>query len=113
MPSLNQPFKTLEMYLFINYSKLQTCPKNNSLTILHLNIRTFNKNFDELYEFLVSFRLRLDIICLTETRIKKDRFKIITISEHDFFQVDLQSSSGGAAVCVLINLNVIHALINT
>ena len=77
---------------------------NNSLTILHLNIRSLNKNFDELYDFLVSFRLRPDVICLTETRIYNDPLDNITIPQYKFFHVDSQSSAGGVAVYVSDNI---------
>ena len=73
------------------------------MTILHLNIRSLNKNFDQLHEFLVSIRTRPDVICLTETRIKNDPLVNITISQYKFYHVDSQTSAGGVAVYVSDN----------
>ena len=76
---------------------------NNSLTILHLNIRSLNKNFDELHKFLVSIRIRSAVICLTETRIKNDPLVNITISQYKFCHVDSQISAGREALYVSDN----------
>jgi hypothetical protein len=40
---------------------------NNSFTLLNLNIRSFNKNFDELTVILSHYNHKFDIIVLTET----------------------------------------------
>ena len=76
---------------------------NNSLTILHLNIRSLNNNFNQLHEFLVSIRIRPDVICLTETRIKNDPLVNITISQYKFYHVDSQISASGVVVYVFDN----------
>ena len=36
-------------------------------SILHLNIRSINKNFENLKHFLIGLRIEFDVICLTET----------------------------------------------
>ena len=82
-------------------SSMPNC--NNSLTILHLNIRSLNKNFDQLHEFLVSIRIRPDVICLTETRIKNDPLVNITIPQYKFYHVDSQISAGRVAIYVSDN----------
>ena len=76
---------------------------NNSLTILHLNIKSLNKNFDELHELLVAIRIRPDVICLTETRIKNDPLVNITVPQYKFYHVDAQTSASGIAVYVSDN----------
>lgn len=38
----------------------------NTLNILHMNIRSFNKNFDELQTFLAMIKLQCDVIILSE-----------------------------------------------
>ena len=83
-------------------SSMPNC--NNSLTILHLNIRFLNKNFDELHKFLVSIRIRPDVICLTETRIKNDPVLNIMIPQYKFYHVHSQTSAGGVAVYVSDNV---------
>ena len=98
MPSLIQYSITSK-----NVPKLNMPNCNNSLTILHLNIRSLNKNFDKLHEFLVSIRIRIDVICLTETRIKNDPLVYITIPQYKFCHVDSRTSFGGVAVYVSNN----------
>ena len=44
----------------------------NSLSIIHLNIRSFNKNFDKLYDFLLCLTFTPDVLCLSESRIKNN-----------------------------------------
>ena len=44
---------------------------NNSLSIIHLNIRSLNKNFDKLYNFLLCLPFILDVLCLSNSHIKK------------------------------------------
>lgn len=50
------------------YGHFFTCPdiNNSNLNIFHCNIRSYNKNVNELIVFLDSIRQRLDIIVLTE-----------------------------------------------
>ena len=45
--------------------------ENNSLNIIHHNIRSLNKNFDKFYDFIQSLSYTPDVVCLSELRIKK------------------------------------------
>ena len=42
------------------------CAKDDNLKLINLNIRSINKNFDELLILLDSFQTKYDIIVLTE-----------------------------------------------
>ena len=46
----------------------------NTLILLHVNIRSLHKNFDQLHEFLSSLQFTPRVVCITETRIKKQNF---------------------------------------
>ena len=59
----------------------------NSLTLLHFNIRSLHKNFDAMYNFLQSLDFFPDIICLSETRIKDDPLTDISITGYSFIHV--------------------------
>jgi len=50
---------------------------NNSLMILHHNIRSFSRNFDELAVFLDGLNRRFHIIVLTETWFSTDNTAVI------------------------------------
>ena len=47
-------------------SKLSCCD-NKSFSILHLNIRSFKKNFDKLVNFLATLSFSFKVVCVTET----------------------------------------------
>ena len=47
-------------------SKL-SCFDNKSFSILHLNIRSFKKNFDKLVNFLDTSSFNFKVICVSET----------------------------------------------
>ena len=72
--------------------------KNNSLVLLHLNIRSLHKNYDSLYEFLIELNVLPDIICLTETRLKSQPLVNIDIPNYSFVHVNSDSFAGGVAV---------------
>lgn len=49
--------------------------KNDSFSILHLNIRSMQKNFDSFKQFLHTLNFRFKIICLTETWCRDEDIK--------------------------------------
>ena len=61
---------------------------NRSLIILHVNIHSLHKNFDSLYEFLVTLSFSPDIICLIETRLKGEALINIDLPLYKFIHVD-------------------------
>ena len=44
----------------------------NSLILLHVNVRSLHKNFDHLYDFIASLYFTPHVICVSETRIKNN-----------------------------------------
>ena len=63
---------------------------NNSIFILHLDISSLHKRFDELRELCVSLRYKRDILCITETRLADVSLINISIPGYNFFIVSLQ-----------------------
>ena len=61
---------------------------NNSLSIMHLNIRSLNKNFDKLYDFLLCLTFTPDVLCLSKSRIKKQTLVNIKLSGYSFANID-------------------------
>ena len=76
-------------------SKRPTFDPNRSLVLLHINIRSLHKNFDNLYDFLVELNFLPDVICLTETRIKLHPLLNISLPNYTFFHTDSTSNAGG------------------
>ena len=64
--------------------------RNDSIFILHLNISSLHKHFDELYELCVSLRYKPDILCITETRLVDVPQSISQFQDTIFFIVILQ-----------------------
>ena len=73
---------------------------NRSLILLHVNIRSLHKNFESLYEFLVTSSFSPDIICQTETRLKGEALINIDLLLHKFIHVDSTTVAGGVAIYV-------------
>ena len=80
-------------------------PSENSLKLLHLNIRSLTKNFDALFEFISSLSFTPDLVCLTETRIKNQSLANITIPGCSFAHVNSLDSAGGVAIYISKNFN--------
>ena len=91
-------------------------PSSNDLLIVHVNIRSLTKNFDDLSHFLSQFSVPPDVICITETRLKNASFVNISIPGYEFVFANSFSSAGGVGVYVsstigfsVIAKNVINA----
>ena len=81
---------------------------NNSLSGIHLNIRSLNKNFDKLYEFLLCLPFTPDVLCFSESRIKKQPLDNINLSGYSFVNVDPVGNAGGVAMYVRKDLKIIQ-----
>ena len=74
--------------------------QRNTLTLLHVNIRSLNKNFDELHCFLTSLPHLPDIVCVSETRLKGEPLTNITIPDYNFAQTDSATNANGVAIYI-------------
>ena len=73
---------------------------------IHLNIRSLNKNFDKLYDFLLCLTFTPDVLCLSESRIKKQPLVNINLSGYSFVNVDPVGNAGGVAMYVRKDLKI-------
>ena len=87
-------------YLNLN-SKRPTFDPNRSLVLLHINIHSLHKNFDNLYDFLVELNFLPDVICLTKTRIKLHLLLNILLPNYIFFHTDSTTNAGGVEIYIL------------
>ena len=74
--------------------------QQNTLILLHVNIRSLNKNSDELHCFLTSLARLPDIVCVSETRLKGEPLSNITIPDYNFAQIDSVTNAGGVAIYI-------------
>ena len=93
-------------YFDISKNKQINMRDNNSFCIIHLNIRSLNKNFDKLYDFVLCLTFTSDVVCLSKSRIKKQPLVNINLSVYSFVNVDPVGNAGGVAMYVRKNLKI-------
>ena len=72
----------------------------DSLTIIHFNVRSLQKNFDAFHEFHCNQPCSPDIICVTETRLKNQPLLNIDVSGYTFVHIDSPTTAGGVAMYI-------------
>ena len=77
---------------------------NDSLILLHLNMRSLQKNFDYLYRFLSTFPTKPDVICISETKIKDKPLLNISIPGYIFLHVNSFTNAGGVGIYIIDTL---------
>ena len=85
------------------YSKINSIFFNNQvehLFLFHLNVRSLQKNFDDLQEIIYNLKEQLHIICLNEMKIKNSPFLNLSIPGYKFINVSSLSNAGGVGVYV-------------
>ena len=78
---------------------------SNALFLLHINIRSLQKNFDDLVNFISLFTVLPNIICHTKTRPKNNPLIDISIPGYDFVKAKTSSFAGGIGMYVSSKLN--------
>ena len=86
------------MIILILRKTLKFTSENNFLNIIHLNIRSLNKNFDKFYDFIQSLSYTPDVVCLSESRIKKQ--PLIDLPRYPFLNFSPLKNAGGEAMYV-------------
>ena len=73
---------------------------SNCISIYFFNIRSINRNFEELYEFVAKLAKKPHIICLSETWLNNKRVLTDTLPNYKFLPGETTSNSGGVALFV-------------
>ena len=73
---------------------------DNNLCSLHLNIRSLQKNYDNMCEFLSNFYTKPHIISLSETKIKGKPLTNISLPGYSFLHNYSQTNAGGVGVYI-------------
>ena len=76
--------------------------KSKSLSLLHLNICSLSKNFDNFCILLKEINMNFDIIALTESRIKKNLVTPINIELENYSNehTPIEIAAGGALLYI-------------
>ena len=94
----------------INYRYLDIYDKTlnlqndcNSLILMHLNIRSLQKNYDDLYDLVALLSFQPDVVCLSESRINQP-LKSIQLHGYNFINAKPNKQAGGTAIYVCFKL---------
>ena len=89
--------------LYEYYDKLSPpLGQQHSSLVLHINIRSLQKNFDDFYNLLCSLPQPPVIIALSKTRINLHPLSDIEIPGYTFYYSNSPSKAGGVGVYVRI-----------
>ena len=81
-------------------SPLFASKPSNSLFILHINIRSINKNFPSFYDLIQSLPNHPDIICISETWITHQPITNVSLPGYEFIYYPTKKKAGGVAMYV-------------
>ncbi len=74
---------------------------DNDFSILHINSRSFSKNFDHINEFLCSLNCTFPVICMSETWYNANETNLVDIDNYILHHVPRRDRrSGGVAIYV-------------
>ena len=91
---------------YCDFSSLQAFKqRDHELLVLHVNIRSLQKNFDDLYQLICQFKHLPDIICLSETRLKDQVPINVNIHGYNFVNANSPTNAGGVGMYVSSNIN--------
>ena len=91
---LHLNFMTLRKYITLKYLK------NKLLSLFHINVCSFNKNFDDLQHLLSCTKTKFDIIAISETRITKQvsLSNNLNLNNYYFEFTPVETSAGGTLI---------------
>ena len=101
----------------INCEYMDICDKtlnlqndSNSMILMHLNVRSLHKNYDDLYDLIASLSFQPDVICLFESCINQP-LKSIQLQGYNFINAkpNKQASDTAIYVCSKLKFSQIDA----
>ena len=78
---------------------------DDTLTLMHVNIRSLHKNVDSWHELIVTLHFTLHIIFVSESRIKNQTSANLSLPNYSFVHVASITNSGGVAAYIHQNLD--------
>ena len=79
---------------------------DDALILLHVNIRSLQKNFDPLCELITLLNFTPQIICITETRIKDQPLINVAIPNYSFVTPTRLLMQAGLQSTCIVPLNI-------
>ena len=109
-------FENISKYLNPNeaYEELKTA-NSDDFSIIHLNIRSMNKHFDDFKLFLQSLKFQFKVICLSETWAENCimNYSRFQISDYTMIHQERNSNKQGWGVCVFIHNTLSYKKLNS
>ena len=93
-------FQNVKPCQYLNPSCLPIHCNNNKLILLHLNMRSLQKNYDDLHAFLSDLPCKPHIISISETKIKDKPLTSISLPGYIFLHKNSVSNAGGVGVYI-------------
>ena len=72
----------------------------NQLFLLHVNIRSLQKNFESFLDFLQTFEKLPDLICVSETKLKSLPLRNLSIPNYEFYFSNSPTNADGVAIYI-------------
>ena len=86
-------------------SEIKKTNKKDTFSILTINSRSLNKNFDKLKTFLTELEFDPSIICVSETWINQARPLLHSLNNYSFINQPNDGHAGGAGIFINKELN--------
>ena len=78
---------------------------NHDKFLLHLNVRSLNKNINKIDELLATLPYSPHVIIISETKLKKKNYNTTFIKNYYFHSIDSTTNSGGIGIYLHNSLN--------
>lgn len=85
---------------------LTTSAASNCFVLSHFNMRSLQKNFDDLADAVYSLNSAPTVIALSETKLKSDPILNVSLEGYTFLHSPTKSNAGGVGIYVKKNIGV-------
>ena len=106
LPNLDTPY-VLPQECYEIFHKF----KNDSFSVLHVNMLSLKKNFEKLKLLLSKINFSFKVICLTETWCEDERFEktsIYQLNDYTAIHQERKNKRKGGGVCCFIHNSIIY-----
>ena len=90
---------------YCNPDTLSSCLADHTMSfnVIHINIRSYNKNFDEFVMFLNQTGLQYSVIVLTETWLTEDSSWQEVLGFKSYHSIRRGKAGGGAQIKIMVD----------
>ena len=87
----------------------------DNFSILHLNVRSMNKNFEDFKSFYMSLKYEFKVICLSETWAENniENFSTLKIPNYKLIHQERSIKNKGGEVCMFIHNSISFKKLNS